>query len=72
MPSPTIPTVLSIRFVPGSRIQLTRNVHRALIGCRVINNHQLSAAGQAAFIAVGPMRRDGFLAIFDEHNLDIA
>jgi hypothetical protein len=51
---------------------LTGNVRRALIGCLTINNHQLTSAGQAAFIAIGLMRGDGFLEVIDEHNLDIA
>jgi hypothetical protein len=51
---------------------LTGNVRRALIGWLMINNHQLTSAGQAAFIAIRPMRGNGFFEVIDEHNLDIS
>src|SRR5260221_1789035 len=52
IPSPTMPTVLSMRLFPSCRIRLTGGARRALISDRTINNHQLASAGQAAFVAM--------------------
>jgi hypothetical protein len=57
MPSPTIPTVLSMRVL-FYRIRLTGNAGRALISDQAMSNRQVASAGQAALFAMRQKRRE--------------